>query len=190
LRDSIILVVKQIDEIRQTHLKNIVSSIENTGEKANVMGFILGVLASIACVFAFLYIVNKGRQQQRMINALNDSEKRVKEMAAIKEQFLANMSHEIRTPMNAILGFSNLLKKSNLNSQQKQYIDYIYSSSENLLTIINDILDISKIEAGMMSFEEAPFSLNGLVSSVEIMFHEKAKEKNLDFSYQYRTRHS
>ena len=182
LRDSIILVVKQIDEIRQTNLKNIVSSIENTGERANVMGFILGVLASIACVFAFLFIVNKGRQQQRMIHALNDSEKRVKDMAAIKEQFLANMSHEIRTPMNAILGFSNLLKKSNLNSQQKQYIDYIYSSSENLLTIINDILDISKIEAGMMSFEEAPFSLNGLVSSVEIMFHEKAKEKNLDFS--------
>jgi CheY-like chemotaxis protein/HPt (histidine-containing phosphotransfer) domain-containing protein/two-component sensor histidine kinase len=116
-----------------------------------------------------------------MIAALNESEKKIKEAALVKEQFLANMSHEIRTPMNAILGFTNLLKKTNLDSHQVQYVEYIYSSGENLLTLINDILDLSKIEAGMMSIEEAPFSLNGLISSVEIMFKEKAKAKGLSF---------
>jgi CheY-like chemotaxis protein/HPt (histidine-containing phosphotransfer) domain-containing protein/anti-sigma regulatory factor (Ser/Thr protein kinase) len=92
------------------------------------------------------------------------------------------MSHEIRTPMNAILGFTNLLKRSELSSQQVQYVDYIYSSSQNLLTLINDILDLSKIEAGMMQIEQAPFSLNGLISSVKVMFQEKATQKGLLFN--------
>src|SRR5678815_1383490 len=86
--------------------------------------------------------------------ALNQSEKRSKELANMQEQFLANMSHEIRTPMNSILGFTNLLKRTELNPMQREYIQNIHSAGENLLTLVNDILDLSKIEAGMMHMED------------------------------------
>ncbi|RYY38368.1 MAG: response regulator [Chitinophagaceae bacterium] len=182
LRDSIEVVVLRLDTARQGSLNRIVGTIERSGQRANYMGLGLALIACIACILAFLYVVNKGRQQERMILMLNESEKRIKEGALIKEQFLANMSHEIRTPMNAILGFTNLLRRSQLSPQQQQYIDYIYSSSQNLLTLINDILDLSKIEAGMLHIEETPFSLNGLVGSVQVMFEEKARQKGLQFT--------
>ncbi|GAA4319355.1 ATP-binding protein [Flaviaesturariibacter amylovorans] len=182
LRDSIVQAVHQLDSIRQYRLNGIISNIENNGARARFMGVGLAIIACLACVLAFLYVVNKGRQQERMIQMLNESEKRIKEGAFIKEQFLANMSHEIRTPMNAILGFTNLLRRSSLTQQQQQYVDYIYSSSQNLLTLINDILDLSKIEAGMMHIEQTPFSLNGLVSSVQVMFADKAQQKGLQLT--------
>jgi signal transduction histidine kinase/CheY-like chemotaxis protein len=182
IRDSMNSVLRRLDKSRQASLNHVIGSVSKDGTKARLLGLGLGVIACIACVLAFIYIVNKGRQQERMIQMLNESEKRIKEGAFIKEQFLANMSHEIRTPMNAILGFTNLLKRSDLSSQQQQYVDYIYSSSQNLLTLINDILDLSKIEAGMMQIEQAPFSLNGLVSSVKVMFQDKAAQKGLLFN--------
>ncbi|HWJ91298.1 MAG TPA: ATP-binding protein, partial [Flavisolibacter sp.] len=91
------------------------------------------------------------------------------------------MSHEIRTPMNSILGFTNLLRRTELNATQREYVQNIHSSGENLLTLVNDILDLSKIEAGMMHLEETRFSLRSMVSSVGAMFIEKIKEKRLDF---------
>lgn len=182
IRDSIVLVTAQLDGLRQTSLRQIIGSIERNGIKARTWGIILAAIAGIACLLTFLHVLNIGREQRRMIVQLNRSERKIKESATIKEQFLANMSHEIRTPMNAILGFTNLLKKTRLDSSQGQYVNFIHSSGENLLTLINDILDLSKIEAGMMSLEKAPFSLNGLIASVDIMFREKAKQKGLQFS--------
>jgi signal transduction histidine kinase/DNA-binding response OmpR family regulator len=181
IRDSIVLVIGNLDSIRRTHLSDITDSIEASASRARLWGFGLAAIACAACIIIFLYIANKGWQQQKLIETLNESERKVKEVANVKEQFLANMSHEIRTPMNAILGFTNLLKKTDLSSQQVQYVEYIHSSSENLLTLINDILDLSKIEAGKLDIDEAPFSLNGLISSVEIMFRDKARQKGLKF---------
>jgi len=182
LRDSILAGVNKLDDLFEAHQKQIISSIETTSDRSRLWSLVLAALATVACVLAFLYFINKSRQQYKVISMLNQSEKQIKEAAQIKEQFLANMSHEIRTPMNAILGFTNLLKKTDLDEKQHQYIDYIYSSGENLLALINDILDLSKIEAGMMHIEETPFSLNGLVSSVEVMFGEKATSKNIEFT--------
>ncbi|HUQ97692.1 MAG TPA: ATP-binding protein [Chitinophagaceae bacterium] len=184
LRDSIVSVVQQFDTMRHAQLRQIAGAVETNAIKARTWGIILGVFACAACLIMFLYLLKTGRQQQRMITQLNDSEKKIRESAAIKEQFLANMSHEIRTPMNAILGFTNLLKKTTLDGHQLQYVDFIHSSSENLLTLINDILDLSKIEAGMMQLERQPFSLNGLIASVEIMFRDKARTKGLQFAVQ------
>lgn len=181
IRDSITITIAGLDKSRQQELKQIVSSIEGTGDKVRFWGFFIGVIAIIAVSGAFYYILNQGRKQQRMIQKLNVSERRSKELASAKEQFLANMSHEIRTPMNAILGFTNLLRRTTLTEEQRKFVQNIHTAGENLLALVNDILDLSKIEAGMMALEETRFSLHSLVSSVAAMFSEKIKEKGLRF---------
>ncbi len=179
LSDSLFDVVDDVDSSRQVSLSEIVESVDASGAAARNRGFVLAVVACIFCITAFWYIVNQSMQQQRLINILDASEKKVKEAAHIKEQFLANMSHEIRTPMNAMLGFTNLLHKTKLDANQQQYIENIQASGEKLLAIVNDILDLSKIEAGMMRIEPAPFSLRALLHSVETMFSERVKQKQL-----------
>ena len=96
-----------------------------------------------------------------------------------KEIFLANMSHEIRTPMNAITGMAAQLAKTNLNSTQQFYLDTIHSASENLLVIINDILDISKIEAGKLQLEKIGFEPAEMISRAIRVMNHKAEEKGL-----------
>ena len=103
----------------------------------------------------------------------------MREAARVKENFMANMSHEIRTPLNAILGFTNLLQRNKLGDDSQEFVQAIQKSGESLLNIINDILDLSKIEAGMMRIESMPFSIRGLVNSVITMFATKANEKKL-----------
>jgi signal transduction histidine kinase/CheY-like chemotaxis protein len=147
--------------------------------QARIWGVIMGVIACGLLVFAFWYILSLSSRQQKMIADLNESERKIKEASSLKEQFLANMSHEIRTPMNAIIGFTNILKRTNLEPDQRRYVQNIHSAGDNLLSLINDILDLSKIEAGMIQLEETNFSLRSLVTSIAAMFDEKIKEKNL-----------
>jgi signal transduction histidine kinase/DNA-binding response OmpR family regulator len=100
-----------------------------------------------------------------------------------REIFLANMSHEIRTPMNAILGFTRLLYKTSLTDEQKSFLDAINFSGENLLVIINDILDLTKIQSGKLTIDKTAFSLPDLVRGIVALLEPKAREKNLQFTY-------
>ncbi|MCP9756349.1 PAS domain S-box protein [Lacihabitans sp. CCS-44] len=106
--------------------------------------------------------------------AKNEAEHSLK----IKEQFLANMSHEIRTPMNGIIGMIDVLNETPLEKNQKDYVQTIKKSSETLLTILNDILDLSKIEAGKMELVYRPFEIRETLSNLVALFNQKAKEKN------------
>ncbi|MEI6816229.1 MAG: ATP-binding protein [Bacteroidota bacterium] len=96
-----------------------------------------------------------------------------------RDQFMANMSHEIRTPMNAVLGMTNILLEKKMLPEQMKYLKGIKKSSENLLVIINDILDLSKIEAGKMELEQTDFSLPEVVNLVQETMQHKAEEKGL-----------
>lgn len=181
LRDSIRYVINRLDEARQKNSEYISSSVAESGRKARIWGAVMAIIACTLLVFAFWYILNLIYDQQKSIAYLNDSERKIKEASLMKEQFMANMSHEIRTPMNAIIGFTNILKRTELKPEQRQYVQNIHSAGENLLALINDILDLSKIESGMMQLEDTNFSLRSLVSSVSAMFHEKIQEKGLKY---------
>jgi PAS domain S-box-containing protein len=102
-----------------------------------------------------------------------------------KSQFLANVSHEIRTPMNGVLGMVELLKTTGLNAEQQDYADTIYHSASSLLEIINDILDISKIESGKMKLHEEIFNLEECVAGVSGILAYSAMNKGLDLAYHY-----
>ena len=101
----------------------------------------------------------------------------------VKEIFLANMSHEIRTPMNAILGFTRLLYETPLTTEQKSYMDAIHFSGENLLVIINDILDLSKIQSGKTTLEKSEFNIRELVNAVLGVLRPKALEKGIRLTW-------
>ncbi|MCC9137360.1 PAS domain S-box protein [Pontibacter silvestris] len=103
------------------------------------------------------------------------------ESARVKENFLANMSHEIRTPMNGILGMTGLMDKTTLNEVQQNYLKIIRQSADNLLVIINDVLDIAKIEAGKIELEEIPFNLNETITGAYQTLKYRAEEKELAY---------
>jgi len=125
--------------------------------------------------------LNKFRNlQARQEIELAQKEKEVAEKTAtLKQQFMANMSHEIRTPMNAIVGMTRLLLEKEPKPDQMRYLNAIQQSADNLLVIINDILDLSKIEAGKIEIEKTDFSLSEMVQSVLDMLMLKCEEKGL-----------
>ncbi|MBO9561186.1 MAG: response regulator [Niastella sp.] len=181
---DIMATARKIDSSRQQLLGMLTNEVDKNGREARTAGMVLIILVLISGAVLFWFIINRIGQQNQLIRQLDASEKKVREAARIKENFMANMSHEIRTPMNAIMGFTSLLQKRETDPVSTGYVQAIQSSGDSLLTIINDILDLSKIEAGMMRIEPTPFSIRELLYSVETMFLEKVKEKGLQFTTQ------
>ncbi|MEP7374962.1 MAG: ATP-binding protein [Chitinophagaceae bacterium] len=102
-----------------------------------------------------------------------------------KQQFLSNMSHEIRTPMNAIIGFTKVVLKTELTAKQKEYLTAIKLSGDALIVLINDILDLAKVDAGKMTFEQTPFKMALSISAMLHLFGTKIQEKNLELIKEY-----
>lgn len=133
-------------------------------------------------ITGYLGIAKDITQRKRISEELEKAKNFAEESARLKEVFLANMSHEIRTPMNAIVGFNSLLKNTILNKEQVSYVSNINKASENLLSIINNILDLSKIESGLMEIENTIVHLPSLLESVHSIVLGNALEKNLEIS--------
>jgi CheY-like chemotaxis protein/nitrogen-specific signal transduction histidine kinase/HPt (histidine-containing phosphotransfer) domain-containing protein len=113
--------------------------------------------------------------QQQLISATREAQ----DAKGMQEQFLANMSHEIRTPMNGIQGMTNLLLETSLSEDQKEFVDIIKRSADNLLVIINDILDFSKIKAGKLTIEKIDFRLKDVLDNVKAVFIHRVKNKGI-----------
>jgi signal transduction histidine kinase/DNA-binding response OmpR family regulator len=175
-------VTHKIYNNRQKMMDGLSAAVIKNSSMARLYGNLLMVFMFLCGGGLCWFIVNQFRQQSRLINKLDVSEKTAREALQIKENFLANMSHEIRTPLNSILGFTNLLKRRKIDRDADEFVGSIQKAGESLLDIINDILDLSKIEAGMMRIVQSPFSVRGLIDSIETLFHERIKEKGLIFS--------
>lgn len=148
------------------------------------------ILAILNIVLIFLYMKNKKntdtvindlrKQLENKSNKLNEIKKFEIENKS-KSTFLANIGHEIRTPLNAIIGFSELLFLKSQNSKEKEYIEAINSSGNSLLELVNDLLDMSKIESGMFEVQFEPVNLHKLINDVKSIFNMKFTEEELEF---------
>ncbi|MHB8119653.1 MAG: PAS domain S-box protein [Methanothrix sp.] len=150
-------------------------------------GCVVGAIESIRDISRYkeneedLQITN--RQLEIATEHAEQMAKQAKQANAAKSEFLANMSHEIRTPMNAVIGMTNLLLYENLNPRQKECVETIGNSGEALLAIINNILDLSKIEGGMMELEHQPFALRSSIEESLHLIAAIASENGLNMAY-------
>jgi signal transduction histidine kinase/CheY-like chemotaxis protein len=118
------------------------------------------------------------------VEARTLAEQKAGRASKIKSEFLANMSHEIRTPMNGIIGMLNILKQEKLTAKQKNFIELARSSSDTLMVVINDILDLNKIESGKFELEEIDFNLSRLINEIQQIKSLNANEKGLYFDFE------
>ena len=159
-------------------------------------GNVLGVVIVARDVTEQKRIANELNEAKEFAEKANEEAQIAKENAQLathkaedavkaKQQFLSNMSHEIRTPMNAIIGFTKVLLKTELNSKQKEYLTAIKMSGDALIVLINDILDLAKVDAGKMTFEQIPFRPELSISAMLHLFKQKILEKNLKLEVEY-----
>lgn len=148
------------------------------------VGWSMAVLTIAVLVLAFMFLIrpllSRLHNQNEELLELN---RNLEKMNQVKSDFLANMSHEVRTPMNGVIGMADLLSRTKLDSEQKEYVNTIRNSSENLLVIINDILDYSKMENGKMQLESEVFSIERAIDDVFDLLKPFAHNKGLELMH-------
>jgi signal transduction histidine kinase/DNA-binding response OmpR family regulator len=146
------------------------------GQRTGVFTGFLGIGAGLLA----LYLVRVGSKQEKAAQSLLKEKVRAERIVREKSAFLANVSHEIRTPMNAILGFGELLENEPLTSRQAQYVRCLHQSGKSLLQLINDVLDLSKLEAGKLEPFLEPTDLTEVLGFVQTMFAHQAMVKSIE----------
>ncbi len=170
-----------LQPIQDTHIsRDISDDLLELNKRIEYTFFTMALWASITLLFvSFLFFMILIRQSRN----LQVSNNKAKMAAESKSQFLANMSHEIRTPMNGIIGISDMLLKTQLDFQQRNYLEKLKFSAKSLTVIINDILDFSKIESKKIQVESIPFEIQILLDNIKTMVGRSANEKGLELIF-------
>ncbi|UCS93438.1 response regulator [Echinicola marina] len=169
----------QEDAIKESQQKN-----DSLYELAFDVSILLGVmiLVGVLGTSAFIYsILTEIRKDESYREDLEVAKERSDKLAIAKQNFLANMSHEIRNPLHTIQGYNAAIKKTKMSPDQTDYVNMVGFAAETLSGIVNDILDLSKLEAGKISIEKSPFDPHKLFNSIKNSFELKANEKQVDF---------
>ncbi len=182
LTDTIFISAISLEEKLGTYLQQNITGNEMLAVRVLRLDLTLTLIIISTISILATIIIGYLLRNFRLIQAVQKQRTEIEKAANIKEQFLANMSHEIRTPINSVIGFTNLLQKTEMDQKQAGFVSIIKSAGENLLTIVNDILDISKIEAGMLHFDKSPFSITEVCYQAETLLYQKANEKNLSIN--------
>lgn len=195
------IITKQLRDIlaaierseRKKYIDRLTASNDVLDRTSNFIIIITGVSLLIAIVFLFL-ITSDVSKSQKYRNEL-EAEKLYKEtLLKTRESLINTVTHDLRSPLNTVIGYSNLLEKTSLNTRQKHYLDHLKKSSDYILHLVNDLLDLSKLEAGRMLIEELPFSPEKLIETtissvipvqdkkgldIQIVTHKELKKKYL-----------
>lgn len=173
----------KIQKLQENDFQNTLVANSEVAQKLSGFTAILVALAIMSIAILTTIIILHQSKQRVLIKELKEAEIAALDSKNAKEDFLANMSHEIRTPLNSLIGFSNLLQTSELLPQQKEYSEIIRSNAHTLLQLVNDVLDLSLIEAGKLKINKTSFKLKDLFTSLERMFSIAMAEKNLVFNW-------
>ena len=149
----------------------------------NIFTYIVMITMILLGAFVIRQIVRKNDELEEITKKAKKSEEEALNANETKSKFLANMSHEIRTPLNAIIGFSDILSNANMDDNDKEKAEIISKSAKALLNIINDILDISKIESGKYEVSKSNFDLRDLLEQIVQLYAVNTKQKNIRFLY-------
>ena len=172
----------EIDRLRQVEeLSGLQMDKQKLQFRLVSFGWMISFLVLVAAAVGYRMKVASTRAMVQKNDELTSLSDELRAANLVKSEFLANTSHEIRTPMNGILGMTRMLKSTKLGKIQQSYLEAIEHSGRALLGLINDILDISKIEEGKLSIKKAPFSIHKLVASNTAIWKEMAHEKRVEF---------
>ena len=153
---------------------------ENRYIKKDGSTVVLNWVGNVDTITGEVYTIARDiTEKVSILKELKEAKVTAEKSVKVKDEFLSNMSHEIRTPLNAIIGFTELLKQSSLDAEQEKNVEIIRVASRNLMVIVNDILDVAKMESGMLELEKSPINIHNIATNVINLQKVKAREKGL-----------
>lgn len=185
LQDDIVLLINQLEAFELENDQMNVRGAETMARDTNNEIVVFSTLTSILLLITIITQINYLARNKKYQQALRAAKRNAEDLAHAKERFLANMSHEIRTPMNAIAGFTNQLLKSDMSAEQRDQLEVVKNSSDHLIHLLNDILDLSKLQANKVTLDKEIFDVRGTLFEVIRIFEEKASTKGIKLKTEF-----